>query len=310
MKDLIAALQSLTLPWDAISGTRIVLDGVNGRILIYNAADELIASISPTLGTDADGNVVQLGMAVYNTAYDPPAYVQLERSNVWVVSGDESHYFNASASETGADMQVVDDEGTNITASISSAGVPFFRADHRINGADACHLQIDVDQDEANLEYLTTPGGAVTMWQRFLKNAGIMWLGSAVTRMMFWDKSDGYLKSGTFSGGVHTTENWTAATLNAGWAVRGSETPMYRLFADGTVKIRGSATRAAGTPPDGTVVFTLPAGYRPGHQSLFPRSYWGSNTCGRLLIATNGNVEVHGAPSSEVSLDGVEFGVI
>lgn len=69
MKDLIAALQSLTLPWDAITGARIVLDGVNGRILIYDAADNLVISLSPLAGTDSDGNTVHVGIADIGSLY-------------------------------------------------------------------------------------------------------------------------------------------------------------------------------------------------------------------------------------------------
>lgn len=39
MRSLIAALRTLTLPWGRTSGKRLVLDGVNGRILVYNASD-------------------------------------------------------------------------------------------------------------------------------------------------------------------------------------------------------------------------------------------------------------------------------
>lgn len=45
MKSALAALQFLVLPAGAISGQRIVLDGVNGEIDVYNVADQLIARI-------------------------------------------------------------------------------------------------------------------------------------------------------------------------------------------------------------------------------------------------------------------------
>lgn len=52
MKSFIAALRTLVLPWGRTTGTRIVLDGVNGRILIYDASNTLIAEISPTIDPD------------------------------------------------------------------------------------------------------------------------------------------------------------------------------------------------------------------------------------------------------------------
>lgn len=39
MKSFIAALRSLVLPWGRTSGRRIILDGDNGQIAIYNASD-------------------------------------------------------------------------------------------------------------------------------------------------------------------------------------------------------------------------------------------------------------------------------
>ena len=51
MKSFIAALRSLVLPFGTTASTRIVLDGVNGRILLYDAADDLVAALSPAAGT-------------------------------------------------------------------------------------------------------------------------------------------------------------------------------------------------------------------------------------------------------------------
>jgi hypothetical protein len=60
MKSFIAALRTLVLPFGATSGTRIVLDGVNGVIQVYNAADELIALIDEDglWAIEADGSFV------------------------------------------------------------------------------------------------------------------------------------------------------------------------------------------------------------------------------------------------------------
>lgn len=45
MKSFIAALRNLVLPFGRTTGRRIVLDGDNGRIDVYNAADQLVARI-------------------------------------------------------------------------------------------------------------------------------------------------------------------------------------------------------------------------------------------------------------------------
>ena len=48
MKSFIAALRNLVLPFGRTSGQRIILDGDNGTIKVYNASNVLIAEISPT----------------------------------------------------------------------------------------------------------------------------------------------------------------------------------------------------------------------------------------------------------------------
>lgn len=49
MRSIMAALRSLVLPYGATSGTRIILDGVNGRISLYDATDtEVIREDSAT----------------------------------------------------------------------------------------------------------------------------------------------------------------------------------------------------------------------------------------------------------------------
>jgi hypothetical protein len=58
MRSLFAVLRSLVLPAGATTGTRIVLDGVNGRIEVYDASDDLIIRIDGTDGVvlfDASG---------------------------------------------------------------------------------------------------------------------------------------------------------------------------------------------------------------------------------------------------------------
>lgn len=50
MRSFLAALRSLVLPYGATTGARIVLDGVNGQILIYDSNGVLAADIIPGFG--------------------------------------------------------------------------------------------------------------------------------------------------------------------------------------------------------------------------------------------------------------------
>lgn len=55
---------SLTLPTGAVSGARIVLDGLSDVILVYDAADDLIVSIAGSAGVDPYGNAYPQGISV------------------------------------------------------------------------------------------------------------------------------------------------------------------------------------------------------------------------------------------------------
>jgi hypothetical protein len=58
---------SLTIPFGATTGERIVLDGVHGVILLYNSANQLVASYAPINGSDGKGSTyVGPGLAVYS----------------------------------------------------------------------------------------------------------------------------------------------------------------------------------------------------------------------------------------------------
>lgn len=46
MKSFVAALRNLVLPWGRTTGRRIVLDGDNGEILIYDATDTLVVTLT------------------------------------------------------------------------------------------------------------------------------------------------------------------------------------------------------------------------------------------------------------------------
>jgi hypothetical protein len=62
VKSFIAALRSLILPYGAVTGARIVLDGVNGRIEVYDSSDFRVGLIDDTgvWQFNPDGSYVRL----------------------------------------------------------------------------------------------------------------------------------------------------------------------------------------------------------------------------------------------------------
>lgn len=82
MKSFIAALRSLVLPFGATSGARIVLDGVNGRIAVYNAAGVQIGILDGTTGFKFTGAQETFQVDITGNTYirevpDVGAYLQL-----------------------------------------------------------------------------------------------------------------------------------------------------------------------------------------------------------------------------------------
>lgn len=303
MKDIIAALQSLVLPWDATTGTRIVLDGVNGKIQVYNALNQLEAEIVP-------GGVI----TVWNNSISPPAYVQLQGSHMYVVSGDDSHYVDVSAGPAIASVQVVENStDTNVLLSVDTNGVPYSRWEHRV-GAVVNYMQVSCDAATGKISY--QPNFAdFSLDQHFVEGAGIRWycadpaLGN--TRGFFYDQAAGFIKSQARNGGTgaFTTENWINAAL-AGTFTALAETPQYKLLPDGMVKLQGGVHSTAGVPAGGTVVFTLPAGYRPASTRLYAAAQWGTAVMARLLVTSAGQVQIYDATVTDFPLDVVSFSTI
>lgn len=70
----------IVLPTGATSGSRIVLDGQSGIILVYDQFNNLIASVSPKQTTDAAGNTILEGIANYVGS----EYVQMDVGNLFL----------------------------------------------------------------------------------------------------------------------------------------------------------------------------------------------------------------------------------
>lgn len=135
---------------------------------------------------------------------------------------------------------------------------------------------------------------------------GIGFRDSAHASGVYFHADFGYLMVADAATGA--PETWTQATLAANFTHLG-EPLQYRLFPDGTVKLRGGVNYTPGTPASATDVFTLPAGYRPNANRLYVVPHWGSGTPGRILIQTNGLVETYDAPNGQIAFDAIEFSV-
>jgi hypothetical protein len=100
--------------------------------------------------------------------------------------------------------------------------------------------------------------------------------------------------------------SWTALTLQNSWGWYGSiySTPQYTKSADGVVMLKGLI--AAGVTTSGTVIATLPAGYRPAATVLYDGIC--NNLFCRVDIFANGNIVARtGVSNVWTSLDTIRF---
>jgi len=98
---------------------------------------------------------------------------------------------------------------------------------------------------------------------------------------------------------------WTKPTLSAGWNTFSSANAAegYTKSSDGVVTLRGLIK--GGTITNGTVLFTLPTGYRPTATIAFTSVCYGT-PC-RVDVSANGNVLARGFDANWSSLSGVSF---
>jgi len=108
--------------------------------------------------------------------------------------------------------------------------------------------------------------------------------------------------------GVTNGNGWTALTFNNSWSGTGA----YKLFPDGTVRLRGTMT--PGTTTDGTTAFTLPAGVRPTDSDEFLCSVSGGASWCKVTIGSGGAClffnGVGTVTGNNVSLENISFSTI
>lgn len=112
---------------------------------------------------------------------------------------------------------------------------------------------------------------------------------------------------GQFWPPVPDDTGWIALTLAASWVAWGSGygSPQYRRK-NGRVQVAGLIKN--GTITAGTVIATLPAGFRPSSQEIYP-AHNGATARG-VQVATNGQISLSsGITNAELSLAGITFWV-
>lgn len=106
-----------------------------------------------------------------------------------------------------------------------------------------------------------------------------------------------------------TVQAWQTPTLLNSWQNYGGayDTSGYIKDPFGIVHLKGLIR--FGTATIGTVLFTLPAGYRPGATLIFTSAGFDgtSPAASRIDISSNGNVAIHHGTNDYLSLSGISF---
>jgi hypothetical protein len=100
---------------------------------------------------------------------------------------------------------------------------------------------------------------------------------------------------------------WLSPTLLNSWVNYGApfETAGYRKTPTGEVQLRGMIKN--GTTTNGTVLFTLPAGYRPANTRAFPSVQGGNASC-RIDVSAAGDVTIQTVTNANLLvLEAVRF---
>ncbi len=293
MKSGLAAIRTLVLPYGATHGPYIILDGVNGVVLVYDENDDLIGALSGTTGADPDGNGYSPGLIVNPQGpTDPDSYtdtqIHLDPTVGAIAFWPNPNNPASGMFDTAGAVQVINN--THLTGS----GPEFqLRTPTVFNNVGMVFTMRGVSRD--GVETLLT----------LLRSESTDDTRNNLHRFLI----GGTLYKQTSSGsGTWNTEEWTTAALAVNWVHLG-EPVQYKLHPDGVVRLRGGAFHTPGTPGAGTTVFTLPANYRPNANRLFPIAHWGASGMGRITISPAGVVQIYDAPNNQPAFDPVSFSV-
>lgn len=226
---------SLVIPTGATSGARIEINTNNsGGILVYNAAGQLVDSMTSAAGTDANGNQYLIDITTYN----PSSFAQL--SNGAVVFGA----VNSGTPDVSEEGFIVQTNGNGlqlITPVSVSGGQP----------------------DAIKAQFSSGAGGQITGSSTGPKLRIGDNLGTSAVDV---------ITSGNYIAGSNnlTPYTWQVPTLAAGFTNNNCQ---YRLDTEDNIHWQGEfSMTAAQTTAGAATIFTLAAPYIPKKELIVPAS--------------------------------------
>lgn len=270
MQALYQLLRKLVLPSNASSGARIVIDGTQNGIFIYDASNNLVESIAAAPGTDPFGNHYTSGFGSYGIGSQ--TFGDLSGGNLVLgnIIGGTPDTANAGFLQAlGRLFQLV----TSI-----DPGLPTLTDPLRVTFTTGQTAQVTGSTNAPN----------ITIAANDLASAADQYISGSVIK----------------TSNSTAPETWQTPGFNTNWAASttfNGQSPMVSLKfhkdAENNLMVYGCF--AAGAVVPGSTVFVLPSAYRPvtlnsGSNFLLPcmRNSGGAVTFGSLRVDTSGNVVV------------------
>lgn len=282
-----AALRSLTLPFGKSTGTRLNLDGVKGAIFVYNEDGHLIATIAGQAGTSPEGRDYEPGL----TAYPPDEPSLRSRTSIRLGTNGELSFFAPPSESALTNDGVISgrDPGDFYTASGASMTIA---PPSRVPG----QLQLFMRN--------ASPDGSESYYASLYPSGA-----DAAEMDAFRLAVSGAIVPQRKVGSFYENETWHLLTPAPGWVLSANVPGRYRRLSTGMVQLDGVVQQNSGVPPAGTVITTLPAGYRPGKTVIMPLCFDSAAQHGRLVIDTAGAVSIWEAPNALPFLSNISFAV-
>jgi type II secretory pathway pseudopilin PulG len=159
-----------------------------------------------------------------------------------------------------------------------------------------------------NTQIFAMPSGRISTEDLHIPTRGTVFRGIGVN-------SNGVVTKGASTTSFHSVTSmyypagaatWTnMSSLGGGWVAYGGgfATPAYTKGTDNLVTLKGLIR--SGSTSSGTVIFTLPVGFRPSEQLLIVT--FSNNSTGRIDINTNGQIIFRNGSNAWLSLSGLSF---
>lgn len=265
-----SVISLLVIPSGATSGQRIVINGTDGTIDIYNSANQLIATIGGGAAMTLDNGTNTMSL---RSVLGTPSLAFWADASPTVIS--RVSLFNTNGIAVAAATYTDGTLGIVTPTLVEAGGVielGFFNSIGQSQGAEV-----------------------------LIEPTLILLAPSSTAALLVY-------QNGSFPVIAVEGATWQNVTFAGNWANAGSPNANVQciFMPDGTVRMRGLAFNTSGT--SGPTVFTLPTGFFPNNQKTFMnRINVPSTNCVSVLVISTAGVATFGCTAAVVASSTISF---